>query len=588
MKRFSITDKLIIASLLLSILTITLVASYSFIYAKSAILDRTFNQLTSVKVIKSSLLDRFFNNCIKEVQIAKTSSDIVEMTERINQYKMQHSIIDSSLNLGHNAFLKEIQETFYHRIFIVGKENQIYPIRNNSETFYDQKDLEKNYSSLFNRSQLTIKDFTKINDSLMVISICSPIFNSHDSIIGHIIFELCSASFDSIMLEYNPAHGLGVSGESYLVGDDYLMRSSSRFQANSILSTKVNTKAVEAALKGEEGTDIINDYRGIKVLSSYNKLQLPQLNWVILSEIDYKEATIPIYRIRNEIVFFSIFIFFLVLGITYIISRRITIPIQKLNNAAREVGAGNLNVELKTKLGDEIGELTQSFNHMANELKSERKKSLGSLIDGQDFERQRLSRELHDGLGQSLIGLKLKYENCIDESGIKSNTLQKYQGVSTLIDETIEETRRISNNLMPAALKEFGLFAAMRHLCNEIANHTSINIQFHAKGNDHLINDKLKTYVFRITQECISNIFKHSEAEQANIHISITDINILLKIEDDGIGYNEKQVRKGKSNGLNNMKDRVKLLNGQINVQTQPGTGTQIDIEVPLKTERNE
>jgi len=290
----------------------------------------------------------------------------------------------------------------------------------------------------------------------MVISICSPIFNNENAIIGHIIFEVSSASIDSIMLEYNPAHGLGTSGESYLVGADYLMRSSSRFQENSILATKVKTKAVEAALKGEESTEIVMDYRGIKVLSSYMKLQLPQLDWVIVSEIDYEEATIPIYRIRNEIIFFSIFIFFLVLGVIYILSQRITIPIQRLNAAAKEVGAGNLDVDIPSKLNDEIGELTTSFNHMAQELKIERRKSLGSLIDGQDFERQRLSRELHDGLGQSLIGLKLKYENCVYNSGVKDAALSKFSDVSNLIDLTIEETRRISNNLMPAALKEFG------------------------------------------------------------------------------------------------------------------------------------
>jgi len=565
-----------------------MVASYSFTNAKTAILDRTFSQLTSVKVIKASLLDRFFNNCIREVQIARTSSDIVEMTETINQHKIFSSKLAKELVQEHNTFLKEIQEVFYHRILIVGKEKQIYPISNINKFLFDQHDLGNNYNDLFQKKELIVKDFSKINDSLNVISICSPIINRNDSIIGHIIFELTSASIDSIMLEYNPAHGLGISGESYLVGDDYLMRSSSRFQKKSILSTKVKTKAVEDALLGEEGTEIIKDYRGIKVLSSYKKLQLPQLNWVIISEIDYKEATIPIYSIRNEIVFFSIFIFFLVLGVTYIISQRITIPIQRLNQAARDVAEGNLNVDVPAKTRDEIGELITSFNHMAYELKRERKKSLGSLIDGQDFERQRLSRELHDGLGQALIGLKLKYENCISHNKNLDNNMDNYLEVSSLIDDTIEETRRISNNLMPAALKEFGLFSAMRHLCNEIANHTSINIQFHPKGNDRLIPDKEKTYLFRITQECISNIIKHSDAKQANILILIENTYVQLEVKDDGVGYDEKQVHQGKSNGLNNMKDRVKLLNGNLKILTEPGEGTYIIIEIPLKPMQNE
>lgn len=587
MKRFSITDKLIIASLMLSIITITLVASYSFTNAKTAILDRTFNQLTSVKVIKASLLDRFFNNCIREVQIAKASSDIVEITKEINQFANQNPLLAEDIKNDHNAFLREIQEAFYHRIFIVGLNQQIYPLRNSGDFNYDQKDLEQHYGHLFDSKVLCIKDYSRIKDSIMVLSICSPIVDTRNTIIGHIVFEVNSLSIDSIMLEYNPAHGLGTSGESYLVGSDYLMRSSSRFQQNSILSTKVHTKAVSTALNGEESTDILVDYRGIKVLSSYMKLQLPQLDWVIVSEIDYEEATIPIYRIRNEIIFFSIFIFFLVLGVTYILSQRITIPIQRLNEAAREVGAGNLDVAIPSKLSDEIGELTTSFNQMAQELKVERRKSLGSLIDGQDFERQRLSRELHDGLGQSLIGLKLKYENCIHNSGIKEPDSHKFNDLSFLIDRTIEETRRISNNLMPAALKEFGLFSAMRHLCNEIANHTAIKINFHPQGTDKHIPDKIKTYVFRITQESISNIIKHSRANSAIIKIAVNDDGIILEINDDGIGYDEKKVNKGKSNGLNNLKDRVKLLNGRLQVNTSESKGTHIQIEIPLKPKQN-
>jgi signal transduction histidine kinase len=588
MKRFSITDKLIIASLVLSIITITLVASYSFTNAKNAILDRTFSQLTSVKVIKENVLDRFFNNCIREVQIAGASSDIVQMTELINQYKTQKNELAQHLNIEHQSFLKEIKEAFYHRIFIVGEDHHFYPIKYASDYLKDKQELEITYGNWEFENHLKIEDYHKINDSLMVIIIYTPIYNLASSVVGHLVFELNSSSIDSIMLEHNPAHGLGKSGESYLVAQDYLMRSSSRFQEQSILKTQVKTKAVEASLNGEEGIDVIDDYRGIKVLSSYKKLALPQLNWVIISEMDYKEATIPIYRIRNEIIFLSIFIFSLVLGVIYVLSKRITIPIQQLNNAAKEVGSGNLDVDIPIKLGDEIGELTTSFNQMAIELKEERKKSLGSLIDGQDFERQRLSRELHDGLGQSLIGLKLKYESCISNNNQQQDKDFNYHEVSALIDETIEETRRISNNLMPAALKEFGLFTAMRHLSNEIANHTNIHISFQHNGKDQLLPDKIKIYLFRITQECISNIIKHSQAQKAEIKILILEEQIYLEVKDDGIGYDPEEVKERKSNGLTNLKDRVKLLNGQIIIEAQKNEGSKIHIEIPLKTDHNE
>lgn len=582
MRRFSITDKLIIASLALSIITIMIVASYSFTNAKEAILNRTFSQLTSVRVIKANLLDQFFSNCIKEIQIAKSSSDIIEITKQLNLLETDH-YKNTILIQDHELFINEIQENFYNRICIIGQNQKVCTLKESEQQIKKALAPLAN-QELFDSDELIINDIQKVNDSLTVLRISAPIKDHFGEKLGILLFEISSTSIDSIMLEYNPAHGLGISGESYLVGPDYLLRSSSRFQSNSVLKTRVKTRAVEYALAGQEGIDIIEDYRGIEVLSSFGKLDLPQLNWAIISEIDYREATIPIYRIRNEIIFISIFIFVLVLIVIYILSRRITIPIQNLNQAAKDIGAGNLNIEIKTKLNDEIGELTHSFNQMALELKAERTKSLGSLIDGQESERQRLSRELHDSLGQSLIGLKLRYESCINRSEINTTEQKNFIELALLFDKTIEETRRISNNLMPAALREFGLFSAIRHLCNEIAETSKIKIHLETQGKDLPLDDKVKTYVFRLTQEAITNILKHSQSQEAWISILIDASKIKLQFKDDGIGFSMDQSIKFTSNGINNMKDRVKLLSGDIIIHSASQKGTEININIPLNT----
>lgn len=586
MRRFSITDKLIIASLALSIITIIIVASYSFTNAKEAILNRTFSQLTSVRVIKSNLLDQFFSNCIKEIQIAKSSSDIIEITKELNIAEEKNSE-NSLLIKNHELFIKEIQENFYNRICIIGLNRKICTLKESDHQKGMAFEISEDHE-LYDHEELIITDIQKIDEQLAILRMSAPIKDHLGKKLGTIVFEISSTSIDSIMLEYNPAHGLGISGESYLVGPDYLLRSSSRFQSNSVLKTMVKTHAVENALDGQEGIEIITDYREIEVLSSYGKLDLPQLDWAILSEIDYKEATIPIYRIRNEIIFISIFIFFLVLAVIYILSRRITIPIQNLNQAAKDIGAGNLNIDVKTNLNDEIGELTNSFNQMALELKAERIKSLGSLIDGQESERQRLSRELHDSLGQSLIGLKLRYESCINRTEINAKEQKNFAELALLFDNTIEETRRISNNLMPAALMEFGLFSATRHLCNEIAETSKIKIHLDTQGKDHILYDKVKTYVFRLTQEAITNILKHSQSYEAWIRIHINTSKIKLQFKDDGIGFSMDQSIKFTSNGINNMKDRVKLLSGDIQIISAPKKGTEINISIPLNTTENE
>lgn len=487
MGNFSISDKLILAFLSLSFLTISIIASYSFYNTKEAVLERTFNQLTSVRVVKTNLIETFFSDCINDVQLAKSSSDIKEIVKQINKFgsSSNYSILNDSLVDFNNLFINEISKKHYTGISIVGKNNLIYQIKTLKSS---HNRLNQDYGSL--RTSSTLSEFAYISDltkpdsiSQPVITISSKISDSTNNIIGIIVFEISLNSIDSIMLENNPSNGLGTSGESYLVGHDYLMRSSSRFHANSVLNTIVKTEAVDSAFIDLPGTKVIDDYRGISVLSSYSKINIPNLDWVILAEIDFKEATISIYKIRNEIIFISIFIFFLVLVVVIILSKKITYPVKKLNQAAQEIGAGNFDIEIKNNLNDEIGELTDTFNKMTKklkdqteELKAERIKSLSSLIDGQESERQRLSGELHDSLGQLLIGLKLKYESCLNKSKFTNISDKSLIDLGMLFDRTIEETRRISNNLMPAALSEFGLITAIRNICNEISETTKINI----------------------------------------------------------------------------------------------------------------
>ena len=122
-----------------------------------------------------------------------------------------------------------------------------------------------------------------------------------------VFLEIPNRVVDKLMFENNPAYGFGNTGDFYLVGSDYLMRSSSRFVPNSILLTQVKTKSVNEALKRHEGARIIEDYRNLQVLSSYSHVDIFGLNWAIIAEIDLSEAMIPIIRIRDHIFFMSLF-----------------------------------------------------------------------------------------------------------------------------------------------------------------------------------------------------------------------------------------------------------------------------------------
>lgn len=590
MRKFSITDKLVIASISLSIGTILIVASFSFYNAKEAILDRTFKQLTSVRVIKSNLIEKYFSNCIDEVNLAKSSSDIKSIITKINHLKPSKKyqyIYDNQHFIG-NPFLKELKKEKYNAIYLIGKNKIIYTIKKSK--FNSVIDFDEIWNKSKSSNQIYIKDFIKIsNKKHSNILVSSKIIDANNKIIGVIVFELSPKIIDTIMLENNSKNGFGYSGESYLVGNDYLMRSSSRFHSNSVLNTIVKTEAVTNALQNNTAFNIIKDYRGEVVLSSFSKLNIPNLNWVILAEIDYKEATVPIFNIRSEIIFISIFIFLIVLIVVIILSNKITYPIQKLNIAAQKIGEGNFDIDLNSNLNDEIGELTDSFTKMAKklkiqteELKEEKRKRLSSLIDGQEKERQRLSRELHDSLGQLLIGLKLKYENLLNQYHIIKNN-NEAEELGNLFNLTIDETRRISNNLMPAALSEFGLSAAVRNLCSAFSETSKIVIQFNTFGNAEKVNQKLQIYIFRIIQEGITNIVKHANATKVIVDLTFETNKIKLKIMDNGKGFNITNSIHLNSHGISNIKDRVTLFKGKLKFKSEKNKGTTINIEFPLK-----
>ncbi len=592
MRKFSITDKLIIASLLISITTIFIVATFSFYRTKNTVINRTYNQLTSVRVIKANLLKQFFNNAILEMQLIKESHDIKSIVDQINTRKNTASfhLIKKPINHLNTFFFNSIEKRKYSRIFLIAKNKLVYYFPSSTDPpKISIKDYEDLWQNTLQSDSFYLSDYSIVNGK-SYLHLSSKVVGADSSLTAIIVFEISSQPIDAIMLENNSSGGLGNTGESYLVGKDKLMRSSSRFYSNSILQTRVNTEASRWAPSQYSGSKILSDYRGIKVLSSFDKLNLPYLPWKIIAEIDFKEAMVPVYNIRNEIVFISIFIFLLVMLVVVIFSRVITYPIQKLNAAVHEIGMGNLDAKVNIIQNDEIGELAESFNTMATQLKEqslklqyEQQKSLSSLLDGQEIERQRISRELHDSLGQLLIGLKLRYENCILQS-TKQNGKVDYSELGLLFDKTIDEARRISNNLMPAALSEFGLIPSIRNLCNDFSDLSAIPIQFSVIGrNNSKNNHKIAIYIYRIVQEAITNIIKHSDASKASITIEFTADYVSLAVRDNGKGFNVLEKRNSQGNGLSNIHDRVLVLKGSISMNSNKGEGSAIEIKIPLK-----
>lgn len=306
-----------------------------------------------------------------------------------------------------------------------------------------------------------------------------------------------------------------------------------------------------------------------------------------MAEIDKSEAMQPINSVENNIIFLSLIVSLLLLGIVAAISTNITAPIRRLQVETEKIFNGEYGHIINLKFKDEIGDLIEAFNKMSVKLKEQKDRleyeqviRTSYVIDAQEAERQRLSRELHDGLAQYVLAIKLKLEYALSFKGTKQ--MEILEEVKNLFTETIQEIRNISNNLMPSILNEYGIIKAIENLAENTNQVTKLNFLFNTNIKDTYIPKKIQIYLFRIIQEALNNTIKHSEAKNFIVNLFQVEKNIVVEIKDDGKGCKFEENTKLNGNGLANIKERINLLSGNIEINSVPLSGFSIKIIIPL------
>jgi len=203
--------------------------------------------------------------------------------------------------------------------------------------------------------------------------------------------------------------------------------------------------------------------------------------------------------------------------------------------------------------------------------------SKSALIQGQEEERTRLSQDIHDGVGPLLTSLKLQL------SDLKIEEDEKIR-LKALIDDTISEMRRVSSNLMPAVLLDFGAGAAIKNMVEAISKSAKCSIVFldDTKKSGSKLYKEINVALYRIAQETLNNAIKHASAKVIKISLTEFEDKVSFYISDDGKGFKAEQSRSDFSGkGLKNIKERAALLNGEIFI-TSEGQGTIVEVEIPL------
>ena len=438
---------------------------------------------------------------------------------------------------------------------------------------------------------------------------------------GRKIEAIDYSDIQNILLERT---GMGESGETYLVGEDFRMRSESRFFPDKKpYDIAVKTQGVISALKRVNGRGILKDYRGIPVYSVYSLIQISNLKLVILSEIDVSEVTKPLEKLKMRLAALTLIIFLVAVTLSLFLTRIIVDPIKNMRNSLRVMAKGdydqiieykrsskeikemfdalsNLKASLQgaVKFSEAIGNMDLNINYEPNSANDVLGKSLLTmrnklidfknqedntrtmakrlLVNGLENERRRLSRELHDGVGPYLTSLKHYIENNV-ENELKKSEMKK------IVDETISEIRSMSNALMPASIDDFGIGVTLTNYIETLNRSTSIDIEYEdlTKQENSNITDHQAINLFRISQELLNNSLKHSKAKNIRITLSEFDEFISLFYFDDGLGFDVSTVKLG--SGITNIKERVDICNGEITINALPGNTT-FEIELPIES----
>src|SRR5688572_28721103 len=616
MRNLKMFTKLFLSHITVGLVAIISLAAILYAVFSDNLIQRTLNQLSSVNILKKELVANYFLRSQQNLEALQLEKKFLKIFTAVS------GAVTNGISV-HTSDMQDVENICrlynFQNIHLYDLDH--HELFSTDTTRYNENVLQRIDSAIRaepNRLRLIDASHTS-NKKQTLLFYYVPVMQDSQRV-GVVLVE---ENFENVQSIVSEITGMGTTGESYIVGPGYTLRSASRFFDKPPGEITVRTQAVMNSFAGAAGSGIITDYRGEKVLSVYRPIEDFDLNWVIISEIDWSEAMQPIIEFRYYLLGITLFILFLTTIITLFLSNAIARPIQKLRGVinersrgviparkmainskdevgqmadaiyqltdgmertskfAREIGGGNFSSSFET-LSDQ-DTLGHSLLQMRDELKSLNDRELklararaSALLEGQEKERRRIIQELHDGVGQLLTAIRMRMEMLDGESSVKED-------IKKQINDTIAEVRRISYNVMPQALVDFGLEAALAGLCDSVKRYSRLEIDFtYVKESDHTLNFEVSTALFRIAQEGLNNIIKYAEASAVNLHIIDKEDEVYLVLEDNGKGFDERKAKPKGGMGLQNIRERAKLLNGSAEIHSTPGQGTVIEIHIPI------
>jgi signal transduction histidine kinase len=325
---------------------------------------------------------------------------------------------------------------------------------------------------------------------------------------------------------------------------------------------------------------------------------------LLLTDIPFTKVEAALSSdLRENLLWWAGTILVTVIVVNLAMSRIVINRLQNLASGLAGFGQGQLSLRLPEDDPDEIGQLSQAFNNMSRRVEEEvaenraltehlyeqsqqRGELLKHLINAQEDERKRVARELHDDLGQALGALAFQIEAVEQlikrdkEGAIKQLTLTR-----DLITSTTDQMYELILALRPSTLDDLGLISSLQSLAERILEGSGIDFELNSDGFTDRLEPELETTLYRIYQEALNNVRRHSVAKSVSISISISDGYLESEILDDGRGFELSKIESIKDDprgwGLLGIRERVSQWGGELEIVTEPGRGTTIRIRLP-------
>ena len=347
----------------------------------------------------------------------------------------------------------------------------------------------------------------------------------------------------------------------------------------------VDHPSVQEALEGGSGTTYLSVGKDEHVVAY---TPVPIVGWALIAEESWEMVANPTLRATQVAPLVLVPLLLIFLAALWFGARQVIKPLQSLEAKAASVAWGDYR-EIEKPVGGitEIRHLQAELIHLTQKVQAAQQSLhhyIGAITAGQEEERRRLARELHDDTLQSLIALKQRVQ--LAHLTLQNQPAEKMLAeLEVLTEQTIDNLRRLTRALRPIYLEDLGLVTALEMLSLEASQTGSVNIHFQRQGAERRLPADVELALYRIAQEALSNVARHSGATQVDIVIQYAPEVITLSIADNGKGFempkSPAEFAPGGHFGLLGLHERAELIGAKLQIRSSPGGGTELNVRLP-------